>query len=387
MTQPNPYITSCLLFLIGMFVHSTIVYAQSPSSTYTRETVLDSLKHPWSMAMQSEEEALVAEKDGNLLKVNLSTKEKTVIQGFPEDLIDSIRVEDPRDNSGIFDIVLDPQFIDNALVYIAYAAEGTGGSTTKVIRGKLVNDTLVQIETLLVATPYSADLFHYGGGMIFGPDGKLYITVGERLYDEIDEPELPIAQDLTDKRGKIYRINPDGSIPEDNPNLGTQAIPGLFASGIRAAQGLTVDPNTGNIWFSEHGSRQGDEINLLVAGANYGWPIITTGEYRNSQYEPSVPEGANYTNPSWFWKETVAPTGLLYYTGDDIPEWKNHLIVPGLSKGSVWKLTVEGTKINKAEPLFVSDPIRLRKAVQSPEGKLYLLTDEPYGRIFLVKKG
>lgn len=351
-----------------------------------KETIIEGLKHPWSIAFISEDEVLVSEKDGNLVKVNLLSKEKKIIQGFPNDLTDSIRVAYRGDNSGIFEVLLDSNFEKNQLIYVSYAAKKEKlGSTTKVISAKLQNDSLVAIHTLLEASPYTKEYFHYGGGMCFGADQKLYITIGERLFREIDEPALPIAQDLTDKRGKIYRLNKDGSIPNDNPDLGADAVPGVYAVGIRAAQGITMHPKTGDIWFSEHGTRQGDEINILKDGANYGWPIITTGGYRSKAYVPPTLDGVNYTDPVWYWPHTVAPTGLVFYTGNEFSEWKNDLLVSGLSKGSLWRFRLDNNTIQSAEELFVNDRVRSRKIIQSPEGKLYILTDEPNGKILRIK--
>ncbi|MCK8523188.1 PQQ-dependent sugar dehydrogenase [Aquimarina sp. D1M17] len=364
---------------------------KNPTERYVKlnpikEIVIDSLKHPWSMAFLTEEEVLVSEKDGDLLKVNLSSKKKTVIRGFPKDLTDSIRVLSRGDNSGIFEILPHPEFESNRKVYISYAAKKQGiGSATKVVRATLQNDSLTHISTILEAGPYTREYYHYGGGMTFGKDGKLYITAGERLYKEIDEPEIPIAQDVKDKRGKIYRLNDDGSIPEDNPDFGPDAVLGIYGMGIRAAQGITVEPKTGNIWFSEHGTRQGDEINKLEAGANYGWPNITTGGYRSRDYVPPTIKGAVYTNPKWYWLHTVAPTGLMFYTGEEFAEWKNDLIVPGLSRGSLWRFSIENDTIKSAEELFIDDRVRSRKVVQSPKGKLYMLTDEDNGKILRIK--
>ncbi len=351
-----------------------------------RETVLDSLRHPWSMAFLSEAEVLITEKDGNLLRANLESKEKTLIQGFPEDLVDSIRIKDGRDNSGIFEVLVDPDFAQNQYVYVAYAAENEAGNGTQVIRAVLKEDSLEQVKVLLSVQPFSPVLFHYGGGMCFGPDGKLYITAGEHFYQVIDQPELPVAQNVGDPRGMIYRLNPDGSIPEDNPDWGEGAVPGAYAIGIRAAQGLAVNPQTQRIWFSEHGTQQGDEVNLLQAGANYGWPIQTTGKYRAEDYTPPTLEGREYTAPAWYWEQTVAPTGLCFYTGPEFPEWQGNLIVPGLSAGSCWRLVVSGDTISEAIPLFAEEPLRLRKAVQSPGGALYLLSDEPQGRVLRVRR-
>jgi aldose sugar dehydrogenase len=352
-----------------------------------KEVILEGLKRPWSIAFLSEENVLITEKEGDLLSINLTTKVKTPIKGFPTDIVDSIGAYHFGDNSGIFEVLLDPNFSQNKWVYVSYATENKEGKTTKVIRGKLENNELQQVQTLLLATPYSADRYHYGGGMVFGQDGKLYITIGERLFNEKDEPEIPFAQDVRDRRGKIYRINPDGSIPQDNPDFGANAVAGLYAIGIRAAQGLTVEPMSKKIWFSEHGTIQGDEINVLTPRANYGWPIKTTGKYRFEGYNPQKTKDSVYTEPLWSWSHTVAPTGLTFYTGDEFPLWKNNLLVAGLSKGSLWRMTVEGETVKSAEELFIDSRVRARKIIQSPMGKLYILTDEINGKLVRIKNG
>jgi glucose/arabinose dehydrogenase len=349
-----------------------------------KEIILDSLKRPWGMAFLSEDEVLIAEKEGDLIRVNLLSKKRTTINGFPTDMADSIAFYHPGDNTGKFEVLLDPDFTKNKYVYISYAAKSDKGKTTKIIRAVLENNALTKIQTLFVATPYTYERVHYGGGMTFGGDGKLYFTIGERLFNEKDEPALPIAQNIQDKRGKVYRINPDGSIPKDNPDFGPGAVPGLYAVGIRAAQGITYNPATNKIWFSEHGTIQGDELNILTPRANYGWPIKTTGKYRYSEYKPPVINDS-LTEPVWSWMHTVAPTGLMFYTGDEFSSWKNNLLVAGLSRGSLWRMTLEGDVIKNAEELFADDRKRLRKVVQSPEGKLYLLTEEMNGMLIRIR--
>ncbi len=348
-----------------------------------KEIILEGLKRPWSIAFISEDEVLISEKEGDLIKYNLQKKERTKIKGFPVDLEDSLR--NFGDNSGKFEVLLDPDFRNNRYIYLSYAARGKTGRTTKIVRAVFENESLQQIKVLFVAEPYSYEKFHYGGGMVFGKDGKLYFTIGERLFTERDQPVVPIAQNVEDKRGKIYRINSDGTIPKDNPDFGAKAVPGLYATGIRAAQGLTVDIRTNKIWFTEHGTNQGDEINVLKAGANYGWPMVTTGTYRFAEFKPAPIPGNRYTDPVWSWLHTVAPTGLHFYSGNEFAAWNGNLLVGGLSRGSVWRMVIEGEAIKSAEELFTDDRLRIRKVVQSPMGKIYLLTDEVNGKLIRVK--
>ncbi len=362
--------------------------------------VMTGLHQPWSMAFIDEDRAIVSELSGDLLLVDIKVGSREVISGFPEDLFEPFVLDvsrypegtypapadgrEVRFNAGILEVVLDPDFEKNQKVYVSYVSQQEDQFALKVISATLDDIRLTDIKTLLNPGPYVPGLFHFGGGMTFGRDGMLYITVGERLFAEGLKTGLPIAQDITDARGKIYRIYPDGSIPEDNPDFGPEAIPGLYAIGIRAAQGITVHPEDGSIWFSEHGTTQGDELNLLTPGANYGWPDRTTGGYRTPNYEAPVREGVEYTDPVHFWLQTVAPTGLTHYTGYARPEWYGDLIVPGLSRGSLWRLDMQDDRVRAVEELFVDDRVRLRKAVMSPDGRLYLLTDEANGRIIRV---
>ncbi|MEO9870276.1 PQQ-dependent sugar dehydrogenase [Ekhidna sp.] len=369
-----------------------------------KEVVLEGLKRPWSMEFISETEVLITEKDGELVKVDLTSGQRQAIEGLPEDvaravLIDSTKFQKgvfPRSvhgktlsfNAGWFQVLLDPNFKENSYIYLSYAAENKKReSTTKIIRGILNGDKLSKVETLFEAAPYSHGLFHYGGGMIFGPDEKLYITIGERNFQEYLNPETPLAQDISDKRGKVIRINRDGSIPKDNPDFGSEAIKGLYATGIRASQGLAIDPETQTIWFSEHGTIQGDELNILEEGANYGWPYVTSGKYRSANYQPSVPDDIEFTDPVYTWDKTIAPTGLAYYDGEEFPLWKGNLLVPGLSKGSLWRMVIKDEQIISAEELLINDRVRLRKVAVSPRGQIYLLTDEENGKLIKLVNG
>ena len=355
-------------------------------ATPKKEVVFKGLNRPWSIAFLNEHEALVSQKNAELVKINFLDQSKTIVKGFPKDLTDSIGTKHIGDNSGIFEVLLHPDYTKNQLIYFSYTAKKLGrGKTTKFVQAKLVNDSITKIKTILVAEPYSHDNYHYGGGITIGSDNKLYLTVGERLFWEKDEPTIPIAQDITDPRGKIHRFNLDGTIPDDNPKLGEGALASIYAIGLRNSQGIALQPQTGDLWFTEHGTIQGDEINILKAGANYGWPNSTTGKLRSQNYTPPKLDNVELTPPTWFWQHTVAPTGLLFYTGKEFPQWKNNLFVPGLSRGSLWRFTLSGDTINSAEELFIESRVRSRKIAQSPAGKLFLLTDEEDGKIIAIK--
>jgi len=155
--------------------------------------------------------------------------------------------------------------------------------------------------------------------------------------------------------------------------------------GIRAAQGIALNPKTGQIWFSEHGSVQGDELNLLEPGANYGWPVKTSGKYRNSTFKPPKMEDIKFTDPKYYWLQTIAPTGLTFYNGNDFPTWKGDIILSGLSRGSLWRIHLENNEVVSLEELFVNDKVRSRKVATSPSGKLYMLTDEKNGKLIEIK--
>ncbi|MEO0974937.1 MAG: PQQ-dependent sugar dehydrogenase, partial [Pseudomonadota bacterium] len=273
--RPSAWVNwlGCLATLAIQGISASL--ADVPTAVVTRQVVAEGLAHPWDIAFLSDQAALVTEKDGTIMHVDLRSGQLSVVRGVPGDL-DNERLDDPRDNSGLFGIALDPDFAREPWVYVAYSAGDETGTRLKVVRARWQGEAaygLSSMETLLVVEPPSTDRFHYGGGIAFGGDGKLYVTAGERVFDEIDQPALPLAQDVTDMRGKIYRLHKDGAIPTDNPPLGDGAAAGVYALGIRAAQGLTRHPTSGALWFTEHGSVQGDEVNILRPGANYGWPV------------------------------------------------------------------------------------------------------------------
>lgn len=342
------------------------------------ETVASGLRHPWSVAFLPDGEFLVTERNGGLMRVDADGG-LHAIDGLPA-VVDTAQ-QLPGDNSGLFDVVLDPAFADNRRLYFTYASRVDAATTTRLARAELHGDRLAAVTPLFDATPRSAARHHYGGGLLITRDGLLLLTVGERHFRERDNPPLPVAQDAADRRGKVYRFTLDGTPAPGNPDFGPGAAPGLYAIGIRAAQGLAEDPDSGRLWMSEHGPRGGDEINRLLPGANYGWPVETAGHYRDAGYRPGRRlHDARYTAPAWVWTDrTVAPAGIAIYTGSAFPDWYGNLLVAGLSAGALLRVELDGERVAGEQTLWTGT--RLRNVKQAPDGQLYVLTDEADGRV------
>lgn len=357
--------------------------AAAPASVkLERDVVAAGLRHPWGMAFLDAATALVTEKDGGLWLVDLGDGRRTEVQGLPDDVANQ-RLE-PRDKSGLFDVALDPQFAVNNRVYIAYAARSgpsaSAPTTTKLVAARLERDgtpRLAGVSTMFLARPYSTDRFHYGGGLLVHGNA-LYLTVGERHYMERDNPPVPVAQDASDSRGKIYRFR------LDRPT----APPARVAMGIRAAQGMAAQPGADRIWFTEHGSSGGDELNILRVGANYGWPVRTYGQYREPWTPPPL-EVEPYAPPVFYWADrTVAPTGLTFISdrAAAFAEWRGDLLVAGLRRGYLMRIDVEGDRVLAVDYLLEDAPVRLRNVKEGPDGQIYVLTDEPDGKIIRLKR-
>lgn len=215
------------------------------------------------------------------------------------------------------------------------------------------------------------------------------MTTGERHFNEVDNPPLPASQDTNDRRGKIYRFTLEGKPAPGNPDFGRGAPPGLFATGVRSPQGLAQDIESGRVWFTDHGAVGGDELNLLAAGANYGWPVRTQGRYSNPDFRPIRTLGeVSYRDPVYGWGDhIVAPSGILFYTGSAFPEWRGDLLVAGITYGNLMRIDLEGERVRAVDFLIVDDPVRLRGVEQAPDGTLYLLTDEQDGKLIRVDRG
>jgi glucose/arabinose dehydrogenase len=335
-------------------------------------TVAEGLEHPWGLAFLPDGRMLVTERPGRLRTVEADGRLSAPIAGVPAVFASG--------QGGLLDVALDPNFADNRLIYLSYAEAGDGGTAgTAVARGRLGDGTLEDVEVIFRQRPKVGGQNHWGSRLVFAPDGTLFVTLGERYQKER-------AQNLDEHLGKLIRINPDGSVPADNPFVGRDgALPEIYSLGHRNMQGATLHPVTQRLWIVDHGARGGDEINLPEAGKNYGWPIITFG--RDYSGLP-IGEGTakpGLEQPIYYWDPSIAPSGMVFYTGERIPGWQGDLFVGALKDRLLVRLEVDGTTVTHEERLLKPLRERIRDVRNGPDGYLYLLTDDADGRILRLE--
>jgi glucose/arabinose dehydrogenase len=290
---------------------------------------------------------------------------------------------------GLLDVTIDPEFASNHFVYWSYSEPRAGGrNNTAVARGRLVPDAqpaLDDVQVIFHQQPSLKSHDHFGGRLVWARDGTLFVTLGER---GITEGRMQ-AQRLDGLLGKIVRINRDGTIPDDNPFVGKEgARPEIWSLGHRNVEAATLHPTTGELWEVEHGTRGGDEINIVRKGKDYGWPTIAYGiEYSGRRITGGITQKEGMEQPIYYWDPVIAPSGMTFYTGDLFPGWKGSLFIGGLASTCLVRLTIEGEKIVGEERLLTDQNERIRNVRQGRDGALYLLTDNPKGQILkLVPK-
>jgi glucose/arabinose dehydrogenase len=274
---------------------------------------------------------------------------------------------------GLLDVAIDPNFGDNGFVYLSYAEPGEGGAATAVARGKLTDRGLADVKVIFRQIPSVNNGLHFGSRLVFSPDGKLFITLGERF-------QFDPAQDLSNTLGKIVRINPDGSVPQDNPFLGQKdAQPEIWSYGHRNVQGAAIHPETGQLWETEFGAFGGDELNIPKAGSNYGWPVVSWGRHYNGKAIPEPSTHPEFADAIYHWTPVISPSGIAFYTADAIPAWKGNLLIAGLSSQAIVRLTLDGEKVTAEERIPMD--ARIRDVAEAPDGSVYALTDASDGKI------
>lgn len=330
-------------------------------------TIVEGLEHPWGLAFLPDGRKLVTERPGRLRIVGKDGKlEAQPVAGVP--------AVAATGQGGLLDVALHPRFIENSLVYLSYSARGDGGVGTEVARGRLAGGGLVDVRIVFSQLPKGGGGRHFGSRLVFDREGFLYITQGDR-------GEMERAQKPDDHAGSVIRLHDDGRVPADNPFRGKAGWkPEKYTLGSRNIQGAALHPRTGRLWTHEHGPQGGDEINVIRAGANYGWPVITYGV--NYGTGTRIGEGthkAGMEQPLYYWVPSIAPSGMAFYTGDKFPRWQGDLFVGALRDQMLVRLKVEGEKVVSEERMLKNVLGRIRDVRDGPDGFLYLLTDERSG--------
>jgi glucose/arabinose dehydrogenase len=335
--------------------------------------VAEGLQNPWGLAFLPDGRMLVTERPGRLRIVGKDGKLSEPLAGVPEVLA--------QGQGGLMDVVLSPEFATDRLVFLSYSERGEGGAGTAVARGRLGEDRLEDVRVIWRQTPKVASSNHWGSRLVFREDGTLFVTTGDRFN------QRPKVQDLSSTIGKVVRINPDGSIPRDNPFVGRQgARPEIWSYGHRNLQGAALHPESGELWTLEHGARGGDELNHPQPGKNYGWPVITYGrEYTGLKIGDGITAREGMEQPVYYWDPVIAPSGAEFYTGTAFPEWQGDLFVGSLNPGALVRLELNGYKVTGETRYLANLNERIRHVRQGADGYLYLLTDSPRGRVLRVE--
>jgi aldose sugar dehydrogenase len=369
------------LSLSGALAASTALAApqgpvETKAATFRVVEVAGGLENAWAVAFLPGGGMLVTEKPGRLRLIEGGRLRDEPVRGVPEVYA--------QGQGGLLDIVLDPAFAENRLIYLSYTYEEDGRTTTRVMRAWFAPDGLSGQRVIFEAKPLVDSSKHFGCRLAWGHDGTLFVTMGERFT------QREKAQDLGSHLGKVLRINRDGSAPPDNPFAGRAgALPEIFTYGHRNPQGLVVDPRTGKVWEQEHGAKGGDEINVLVPGANYGWPEVAYGvNYDGSTIGEGRSSKPGVEPPAFYWDPSIAPSGMTFYTGDKFPGWRGDLLVGALAYKLVSRLDLdEQGRVVKEERFLEGVLGRVRDVREGPDGLVYLLTDENPGGLYRLEPG
>lgn len=342
-------------------------------------TVVEGLQNPWSVAFLPGGKMLITERPGRLRVLSTDGKLSAPVTGLPEVAA--------RGQGGLLDVALDPAFAKNSVIYWSFSEpKPNNENNTAVARGKFVDDaTAPRVEDVQVIyhqTPSMASPLHFGSRLVFGRDGTLFVTQGDRSII----PGRMQAQKLESGLGKIVRINTDGSIPKDNPFVGKEGVrPEIWSFGHRNIQSAALNPATGELWEVEHGTRGGDELNISRKGKDYGWPTIAYGiEYQGGAITGGIQQQAGMEQPIYYWDPIIGPSGMTFYNGNLFPQWKGSLFIGGHGTRDLVRLSLNGEKITGEERLLKDlqpKPEAIRDVRTGPDGALYILTDGAAGRL------
>ena len=349
-------------------------------------TVANGLKIPWGFAFLPDGRVIVTEKRGTMRLIENGKLIDKPIEGIPK--------ATEHGQGGLLDVVLHPKYVENGWIYWTYNGEGSGAEKglhgTELARGKLggskTEPRMTDVQVLFKQQPKSDREQHFGSRIVFDRAGYMIVGFGDR-GDNPDKGYEQRAQKMSDLAGKTIRLFDDGRIPPDNPFINTANARGeIFSLGNRNIQGGALHPTTGKIWTHEHGPQGGDEINIITAGTNYGWPVITYGaNYGTGTKIGEGGEKSGMAQPIYKWVPSIAPSGMAFYSGEAMPKWKDNLFVGALAKQTLVRLTLDGEKIIKEERLFEKKLGRIRDVREGPDGHIYILTNGPDGRLLRLE--
>lgn len=351
---------------------------------FTAEIMAEGLERPWSLAWLPDGTMLVTERPGRLRAIRDGALDPEPIAGAPE----VFRSEEFGlvFQAGLFEVSPHPDFAENNLLYLTYATGTTEANRLTLARAEFDGESLSNLEVLWENPQTKPEYQHYGGRIEWLPDGTMLLTVGDGGNPPVAVDGVMVrtlSQDPGSAFGKVLRLNDDGTVPEDNPFVGEAgALPEVYSLGHRHSQGIAWDPTRGTIWASEHGPLGADELNEIKAGANYGWPEVTWGvDYAGGAEISPVRSQAGMADPLLLWSKTVAPSGMIVYTGDAFPEWRGNIFTGSLSYQDVRRTILDASgRVVGHESMRIGQ--RVRDVRQGPDGMIYVLTDETHGRIF-----
>jgi aldose sugar dehydrogenase len=351
------------------------------------------LEKPWAVEPLPDGDLLITEKPGRLRIVSAKGEVGPPIGGLLAVGSGGVSAASgqgglppitARGQGGLLDVALSPNFSRDRTIFWSFSEQREGGSGTSVARGHLTEDrrNLEQVRVIFRAMPTYDNGLHFGSRLAFGPDGMLYITLGERFDKTTTRPQ---AQHLNSHLGKIIRINPDGSVPADNPFANQSgALPEIWDLGHRNVQSAAFD-DRGRLWTVEHGAKGGDELNIIEKGKNYGWPLVTYGEeYSGEPITGAVTAREGYEQPVYYWDPVIAPSGAQFYTGDAFPAWRGSLFVGALVEKRLVRLVIKENRVVGEEHLLTDRGQRVRDVRQGPDGALYVVTDEADGELWRI---